>query len=537
MKSSPFDSLNVVTARLGLALLLAGASAHAQSAPPPPAATSQPAADSVALPSPRAREPLAEPETVKVRLDGEYELRQSFLTALPLTAYAGGPAHLEQTSRLFHWLRVRPLALFGEHWELRGEVDLPRGMVYGVVPEGIPDSGTDFDEQQPVQFHARVLRLTARNSVGEVTLGHTTTSHGMGLVDDDGDAPRWFGTPDRPSTFERVQLTSGTPSSTLRVGLSGDLAFQDERLALTDDDRKWRVGLTARYAPSRRAHLSVLARYEALQAKGELGGARSFLFDASGGFRSPLPGRSGELFGAYEAAYRVGDVSEPVALAESQEVAVKELAFATRVGFALERIEDDRRYAHVVVSLEWGMASGDADVKDDEQHRFVMNPNHGVGLLLFSELLRFKTSRAQALLEASNPAAANARSWGLATRGGVAGASYLNPVVVVRPTPDLSLKAGAVVASSTTDVVDPSALSALFARGERQNYDGGPVSGRSLGSELDVGAELKIPLDPPMELRLSVEAGVAFPGSAFDDASGNGLGTQALTTAGLGLTF
>jgi hypothetical protein len=535
MKSSPFDSLNGVTARLGLALLLAGASAHAQSAPPPPASTSQPATDSVALPSPRAREPLAEPETVKVRIDGEYELRQSFLTALPLTPYAGGPAHLEQTSRLFHWLRVRPLALFGEHWELRGEVDLPRGMIYGVVPEGIPDSGTDFDEQQPVRLHARMLRLTARSDLGEVTLGHTTTRYGMGLVDDDGDAPRWFGSPDRPSTFERVQLTSGTPRSTLRVGLSGDLAFQDERLSLVDDDRKWRVGLTARYAPSRRAHLSVLARYEALQAKGELGGARSFLFDASGGFRSPLPGRSGELFGAYEAAYRVGDVSEPVALSQSgREHAVTELAFATRVGVALERVENHQRYAHVVVSLEWGMASGDADPTDDEQHRFVMNPNHGVGLLLFSELLRFKTSRAQALLEASNPAAADARSWGLATRGGVAGASYLNPVVVVRPTPDLSLKAGAVVASSTTDVVDPAALSA---RGERQNHDGGPISGRSLGSELDVGAELKIPLDPPMELRLSVEAGVAFPGSAFDDASGNGLGTQALTTAGLGLTF
>ncbi len=536
MKSFLSDSLNGVTARVGLAVLLAGASAHAQSAPPPPAAAAQPAAESVALPSPRAREPLAEPELIKVRIDGEYELRQSFLTALPLAPYAGGPPHLEQASRLFHWLRLRPLALFGEHWELRGEADLPRGMIYGVVPDGIPDSGTDFDQQQPVRLHFRMLRVSARNDLGEVTLGHTTTSHGMGLVDSDGDAPRWFGTPERPSTFERLQLTSGTAASTLRVGLSGDLAFEDERLSLAEGDRKWRFGLTARYMPSRRAHFSVLARYEALQARGDLGGARSFLFDAAGGFRSPLPGQAGELFGGYEAAYRIGDVSEPVALAQSKgEHSVAELAFATRVGVALERVENYQRYAHVVVSLEWGMASGDADVIDDEQHRFVMNPNHGVGLLLFSELLRFKTSRAQALLEASNPGAAQARSWGLATRGGVAGASYLNPVLVVRPSQDLSLKAGAVVASSTTDVVDPSALGAPERR--LTNYDGGSVSGRSLGSELDIGAELRIPLDPPMELRLSVEAGVAFPGSAFDDAEGNALGTQAITTAGLGITF
>jgi hypothetical protein len=317
--------------------------------------------------------------------------------------------------------------------------------------------------------------------------------------------------------------------------LSGDLAFQEERLSLLDDDRKWRVGLSARYAPSRRAHLAVLARYEALQARGALGGARSFLFDASGAFRGALPGRAGELFGAYEAAYRVGDVSEPTAFAQSEgQHALTALAFATRVGVALERVQDHQRYAYIVVSIEWGMASGDADPTDDEQHRFVMNPNHGVGLLLFSELLRFKTSRAQALLQTPEPAAANARSWGLATRGGAAGASYLNPVVVVRPMPDLSLKVGAVVASATTDVVDPARLAVL---GQRRNYDGGSVAGRSLGSELDLGAELRIPLDPPMELRLSVEAGVAFPGSAFDDASGNGLGTQALTTAGLGLTF
>jgi hypothetical protein len=535
MKSSLSDSLNGVTARLGLAVLLAGASAHAQSAPPPPASASQPAAESVALPATHAREPLAEPEVVKLRVDGEYELRQSFLTALPLAPYAGGPQHLDQASRLFHWLRLRPLALFGEHWEVRGEVDVPRGMVYGVVPEGIPDSGTDFDQQQPVRLHFRMLRVTARNDLGEVTLGHTTAGHGMGLVDNAGDAPRWFGTPERPSTFERVELTSGSSRSTLRVGLSGDLAFQDERLSLVDGDRKWRVGLSARYMPSRRAHLSVLARYETLQERGAQGGSRSFLFDAAGGFRVPLPGRMGELFGSYEAVYRLGDVSEPVALAQgSGPYAVTELAFATRVGVALERVEDYQRYAHVVVSLEWGMASGDADPTDAELHRFVMNPNHGVGLLLFSELLRFKTSRAQALLEASRPDAAHARSWGLATRGGVAGAGYLNPVVVVRPSRDLSLKAGAVVASSTTDLVDPAALAA---RGQRINYDGGSVSGRSLGSELDVGAELRVPLDPPMELRLSVEAGVAFPGSAFDDASGNGLGTQAITTAGLGLTF
>lgn len=540
MKSFLFDSVRGLKERAFLAVLLSGAIARAQGAPPPPASTTQAMPESLVLPSNRAREPMAEPGAIKIRVDGEYELRQSFLTALPLAAYGAGPLHLDQTARLYHWLRVRPLALFGEHWELRGEADLPRGMIYGGDLQGIPDSGTDFDREQPLRLQPRLLRLTARGSWGELTLGHTTTHHGMGLLDHDGDRPRWFGTPDRPDTYERVALLSGDSSAALRVGLSGDLAFREQRLSLTDDDRKWRVGLLARYAPNRRAQLELLARYETLQSRGALGGARTFVLDAAGAFRAALPGQPGELFGEYEALYRVGDVSEPTAFTSTAgEHTVAELAFAARAGFALEKLENHERYAHFVASVEWGMASGDANVKDDEAHRFTMNPNHGVGLILFSEILRFKTSRAQALLEQQAAALADARSYGLATRGGVAGATYLNPVLVVRPMQDLSLKVGGVVATATTDVVDPAALAAErpTERGKLQNFDGGSVLGRSLGSELDAGAQLRVPLDPPMELRLSVEAGVAFPGSAFDDAEGNGLGTQAISTAGLGLTF
>jgi hypothetical protein len=123
---------------------------------------------------------------------------------------------------------------------------------------------------------------------------------------------------------------------------------------------------------------------------------------------------------------------------------------------------------------------------------------------------------------------------GLASRGGVAGASYLNPVLVVRPSPDLTFKLGAVVASATTRVVDPSAVAR---DGVRVNFDGGAPTGRALGTELDAGGELALPLDAPMLLRFSVEAGVAFPGAAFADADGRGLDTQAITTFGLGLTF
>lgn len=534
MKRSTSDRRRSALLRTGLALLVLIGEARAAEPPPPPAA-SRTEPDAPALTSSHAPEPEPEPKTIKVRLNGEYEARQTFLTPLPLAAVAGSASELGQRSRLFHWLRLRGLGLFGRDWEVRAAADLPRGMIYGQTLEAVPDNGTDFDRSQPVRVHGRMLRATLRGRLGEITVGHTTTQLGLGLVDADGDQPRWFGTPDRPATYERLELKSGNARSPLRVGASADLLFDDGRLSLVDGDHLLRLSLSAEVAPSRHARLSVLARYEGLQKRDTRGGARRFLLDVSGGVKSPLRGHAGALFLDYEGAYRVGDVSEPTAFgALGADQTLAQLAFVTRAGAVLEATQGLRRFAWLVASLGWGMASGDADPTDDELHRFVMNPNHGVGLILFSEVLRFKTSRAQARLAAQAPEAGAARVEGLATQGGVAGASYLNPVLLIRPTPELSLKLGAVVASATTALVDPAAVAP---NGERRNFDGGSARGRSLGTELDLGAELTLPLDASTLMRLSIEGGLAFPGSAFDAADGTRLGTQSLTTAGLGLTF
>jgi hypothetical protein len=533
MKRSPFDTvLGVTGARLLLlAVCLAGSAARAQEAPPPPA-RSEPPSDSLVLPSTRARPAVAEPDVVKVRLGGEYEARQSFLTQLPLLRVGGSPATLGQSTRLYHWLRLRGLVLFTTRAELRAEADLPRGMIYGQEPEAVPDSGTDFDRIQPLRAHPRLLRFTWRQRAFELTVGHTTLQRGLGLVDADGDQPRYFGTPARPATFERLEIRSGSAASNLRASASADLLYDDGRLRLLNGDQLLRLGLDVEFAPSSRTRLSMLARYEGLRQRGDRGGAQTVLLNLSGSMSARLPGQRGELFFDYEGAYRVGFVDEPTGYAVGSEKTLSALALSARVGFALERTEDLRRYGHVVGSLQWGIASGDADPTDDELHRFVTSPNHGVGLILFSEVLRWKTSRAQALL--SQEPGGDARLSGLATRGGVAGATYLNPVLLLRPSADLTLKLGAVVASTTGSFVDPAQLAV---DGERRNFDGGSPLGRALGTELDAGAELALPLDAPMLLRLSVEGAVAFPGSAFDDADGRSLGTQALSTVGLGLTF
>ncbi len=515
--------------------LLPATPALAQFPPPPPSAASSRLPESLVRATTRAAEPVPEPDTIKVRINGEYEARQSLLTSYRLAAIEGSAAKQEQNARLYHWLRLRPLLLVGTHWEVRAEADFPRGMIYGTELTHLPDTGTDFERAQPVSGQLRMLRVTARGKLGEISLGHTPAQLGMGILDNDGDQARSFGTPDRAPTFERLQLTSGEPSSKLRLSAAAELLFDDTRLALVDGDQLWRVGLSARFAPSERAWLELLTRYETLGARDGRRGAQAFVFDVSGGFRAAIRGTDGEIFGAYEAAYRIGNVDEPTAFAGTgSESSLLALGGAARVGVARMQTKANQRFAQLVVSLDWGLASGDEDPTDHDVNRFVMARNHGVGLLLFGELMRFKTSRAQALLAEQDPEAGNARVFGLATTGGIAGATYLNPVVVVRPDPQLDLSLGLVVASATGHVVDPSRVAT---DGERRNFDGGSVLGRSLGSELDLGARLRVPLDPPMQLRLSVEGGVAFPGSAFDDEQGHGLGTQALGTAGIGLTF
>ncbi len=527
MKSWLSDRLRGVKARAALSWLLLAAVARAEAPPPPPAAE-RVVPESLVLPSTKAAEPAPEADAIKVRIGGEYEARQSFLTDLPL---AGGS--LGQTSRLFHFLRLRGLALWGAHVTLRAEIDAPRGMIYGSEPERITGSGSDLERLQPLRLQPRALLAALRADAGEITLGHGTTHLGLGLLDNDGDERRFFGTPDRVPTFERLSLRSGGPDAAVRVGVDGELLFDDGRLSLVEGDQLYRVGLFAHFSPTRAASIALLTRYQALRPRGGRGGAELVDFDLSGSVRQRLRGRSAELFCDYEGVYRVGSVSEPSAYALGAEQKLAALGLGARAGVALERHDERQRYAHFVVSLGWGMATGDADPSDDELHRFVMSPNHAVGSILFSEALRFKTARAEALLDAAR-GGGSARIEALGTRGGVAGVSYLNPVVLVRPMADLRLTFGGVVATATTPVVDPAALAT---RGVRRNFDGGTPRGRSLGSELDVGAELAVALEPPMQARFTVEGALAFPGSAFDDADGRGLGTQALTSVGLGLTF
>jgi len=122
----------------------------------------------------------------------------------------------------------------------------------------------------------------------------------------------------------------------------------------------------------------------------------------------------------------------------------------------------------------------------------------------------------------------------LPSKGGVFGATYLNPRFVVRPRPWLDLKGGVLIAQTTADFVDPYHAGAL---GNFANYDGGDPRRHDLGVELDLGFMTRIAFREGTTIELGGEGGAFFPGHAFDDASGRGLENQYLANLKAGILY
>ncbi len=103
-----------------------------------------------------------------------------------------------------------------------------------------------------------------------------------------------------------------------------------------------------------------------------------------------------------------------------------------------------------------------------------------------------------------------------------------------RPVRELDLKAGAVIAQTTADFVDPVQVATS---GRFVNYDGGDARSHDLGIELDAGVEYRLGLDYDMVLELGIDGGVFFPGNAFADANGERMATQYLGVGSVGLQY
>ncbi len=536
----------------GAAIPAAPAAAEAAVPPPPPPSDEAAGTEfkpRFVLETGRTEVKPPDPEQLRVQLHGEYQVRATLLSDLPLRQFGTDASTnaLGQTARLYHWLRLTPRVSYRDNLTLIGQLDVPRGFFGGQETRHVEAAERPYDDRQPLGIEPRWLYLEYLSPIGLFRVGQQPSHWGMGILANDGDHPTLFGDYYGGSIAERIAFATkpAGKDSPFTVAIAGDLVFKDATADLTDDDRAFQGVLAAFYADKHENMIGFYGVYRHQRRTRETLPGREFdetigvwVFDSSGKFNAKIPGSSGHVFGEYEVAYLLGDTSYYRTVNQTrnnEREDIRALGAAARLGAATTAGSGDQRWGNFVATLEWGWAQGDANPNDGVTHRFRFDPNHNVGLILFDEVLAWKTARAASI--AADPGLTGRPPAGselLPSNGGVFGATYLNPTVVWRPTRPLDLKLGAVIAQTTADFVDPVQVATT---GRFRNYDGGDPKSHDLGVELDVGAEYRLALDYDMTLALGAQGGVLFPGNAFADQAGNKLDNQYLGVFRLGLQY
>jgi hypothetical protein len=488
-------------------------------------------------------------DRVRLRLRGEYQLRFSALTELALRPppYAPTSTSLGQRTRLQHWHRITPEFQLRERMQLVAQADLPRGLIGGQEAQFVDAADQPLNDRQPLRASLRWLYAEWRVPAAQMRVGQQPSHLGLGIVENDGNHPALFGDYQGGSRAERLQLTFkplGAASGwSLRV--AGDVVAKDPWADLSEDEVALR-GLLAISYDDGRDHL--LSAYGALRSQQRIEDSHLepesqeqltlVTLDLSGRHSTDLPGGQGSLFGEYEAAVRMGDTTILRSVWQQQTgEREKIMAYggAARVGFVATTASEQGEWGHFAAAVEWGWASGDADPNDGTYRRFDFDPSHNVGLILFDEVLAWKTARSASIAQNANLAARSAPGASLlASNGAVFGATYVHPSLVVRPLRPLDLRLGAVVAQATADLVDPMLVTS---DGTFNNYDGGDPTSHDLGLELDTAVEYRVTFDHGLVLRIGTQGGVFFPGNAFADGDGRRLERQWIGIGRLGLGY
>ena len=496
-----------------------------------------------------------DPESISINLRGEYQLRCRGMSDLRLQASVRHPeaTRLGQNQYLYHWLRLHGRFSFKDKVSIVAQIDVPRGLIVGDTTRSVDAARDSLSEAKWSEVHPRWLYVQYDSPIGIFRIGQQGSHWGMGLLANDGDHPTLFGDYQRGSLSERL-LFATTPlgkGTKLSVAVAGDVIFQDQTADLVHDhDRAFQgvLALLYRTVPAEIGVYGVIRHQERdLHAVDELTPYTDSLtvgvVDLTGKFNTPVPGASAFAYGQFEAALIVGSTSfvrgsytrlvDPTLRREDE--LVRSFGAAAMLGAVHVNGTGKDAWGDLVGEVETGYASGDADSNDGVTKRFTFDANHRVGLVLFNQVLAWKTARAATIAQDPDVVARPAPGLGLLpSRGGVFGAHYLNPRFIARPRRWLDLKTGVVIAQTSADLVDPYHQGAL---GNIANYDGGDSRRHDLGLELDFGASVRVPLDTTATVQAGAEGGVLFPGHAFDDVAGGRLANQYLVNLMLGLQF
>ncbi len=306
---------------------------------------------------------------------------------------------------------MTPRVAFSADFELVLQADVPRGSFDPTEPSDVEVGDEPYAEDRILDVDARWLYAEYRSSAARLRVGQQPFHYGMGIVENDGDHPPLFGDYYGGDRYERAEITYRPPGTLWQLLLAGDLVYRDDAARLSDDDVALRGSLGMYYGGGRAlvSALGIFRHQRSEQGPAETREFNTVTLDSAGHYRSELPGAAVQVFAEYEVAYRFGDRTATRALegvVGGDDIGIGGLGAALRLGAAFAATSDGKRFGRWVPALEWGYASGDDSPGRGRDTEFAFDPNHRIGLLLFDEVLRWKTARAAALLGDPPPARA-----------------------------------------------------------------------------------------------------------------------------------
>jgi hypothetical protein len=519
----------------------------------PSSQTTNPVAPKTWLVDPRVPPGSAEDDLLRFGIHGEYGVRFGSVPSFRLFDYGfdNYRKSLGQTHRLEHFLRFSPQLTYRRKVTVRAQFDLPRGMFLGQSTDHVNRDPDPLNERQPMKFVPRYLYVDFALPSGHLTVGQQPASWALGLVDNSGDERQFFGDPRFGTIVDRL-LYRGRPlgrRTPWELQVATDYVFSDSRSSALDGDQTVRGVIGNTYAFDSTSSLGVLVIAQRMKPHFDdhflariSPKETTFTFDLAGQTTKNVPGVSAQIFVNAETAYVLGTTDIGSDILSDSASKVRRFGAIGRIGVIQTKGKARSPGGPLGVALEWGYASGDADPSDGIDHRFTMNPGRRIGLILFDEVLRWKSARSATFLE--DPRLGQQRVFpnvSLPSAGGVFGATYLTAQFLYRPVDTFDLRAAATVAQSSSDIVDPG----LFVKpsqnynktGQYYNFDGGDPRHRDLGLELDFATEYRLPLENGLKASFGLEAATLFPGQGLADDASNSIGRQHLVRGRFGFYF
>lgn len=472
-----------------------------------------------AVPDEKPEPPEEKPQAVSMTAKLKVALRASYggVTEFPLDSAFTAAQVAPLTTRL----RLSPEIALGK-FALIMEADGVTGALFGVPSSSVVGDRVPFPMVRPVELRKFFLQYTWETGVFRI--GHQTSHWGLGLLANAGaNDPEAgdFGQQQFGNLTWRALLAArpffnlGGAWRAIETVFAADYIVRDNFAELARGDQTWQGVFALRFVKNETNSFGVYAVYRSQRNTEVTDGGKATdvaVIDLAGQWEL-FRRKQTALTGAFEIATINGTTTQ----ARNDVAAVlraRQLGAAGKLKLTMPG---------GAVMFDVGYASGDQNPADDSIDSFRFDRDFKMGLVLFDHVLAYQSARGS--VRASDPDLVGTPPEGadlIGTGGSISGAFYLFPRFKVALADWLDAYAGPMFAWSSGKLTDP--FNTRVAGGTARNALNG-VPGNYLGTEIDLGVQMRRQLTSWLRLTVTGEGGLFVPGDAFNFPGGGAMGT------------